>query len=247
MKEILIQGLSQMGIVPPPGAVDQLCRYAQLLLEQNKVMNLTAITQPEQVARLHFLDSAAILAWPAGGGAGWLSGKSLIDVGTGAGFPGVVLKILEPSLSLTLVDSLGKRVAWLENVCKALSLDNVRCLHARAEELALEEGFRDAFDAAVSRAVASFPALCELCLPFVTPGGAFLAMKGRDCGGELQNAAPAIRELGGELERCWDYAIPGTDVIHRVVVIRKTAPTPGRYPRRWAKIQKNSLSSHNRS
>ena len=120
MKDILAQGLSDMGIAPPPGAIDTLCQYAQLLLEQNQVMNLTAITDPQQVARLHFLDSAAILAWGAAHGTGqktsstWLAGKSLVDVGTGAGFPGVVLKILEPSLSLTLVDSLGKRILWLE-------------------------------------------------------------------------------------------------------------------------------------
>ena len=119
MKDILAQGLTQMGITPPPGAVDKLCQYSDLLLEQNKVMNLTAITEPEEVARLHFLDSAAILTWgketalalAPSGGSTWLSGKSLVDVGTGAGFPGMVLKILDPSLSLTLVDSLGKRVA----------------------------------------------------------------------------------------------------------------------------------------
>lgn len=158
-----------------------------------------------------------------------------------------MLKILAPSLRLTLLDSLNKRLDWLGGLCGALGLDGVSTLHARAEEAGHNPILREQFDYATARAVASLDVLCELCLPFVTPGGTFLAMKGRDCGGELQNAAPAIRELGGELERCWDYAIPGTDVIHRVVVIRKTAPTPGRYPRRWAKIQKNSLSSHNRS
>ena len=135
MKDILAQGLTQMGITPPPGAVDKLCQYSDLLLKQNKVMNLTAITEPEEVARLHFLDSAAILTWgketalappPSGGSHTWLSGKSLVDVGTGAGFPGMVLKILDPSLSLTLVDSLGKRVAWLERVCEVLCLDHVQ-------------------------------------------------------------------------------------------------------------------------
>ena len=174
MKDIVTQGLQEMGITPPDGAVDKLVEYGRLLLEQNKVMNLTAITEPDQVARLHFLDSAAILKWDAEQrGAGgrttaptWLANKTVIDVGTGAGFPGMVLKILEPSISLTLVDSLGKRVVWLEKVCEALSLDGVRCLHARAEELALDPGFRDGFDAAVSRAVAAFPALCELCLPY---------------------------------------------------------------------------------
>lgn len=241
LEKILAQGFQEMGITPPDGAVGKLCRYAELLLEQNKVMNLTAITQPEQVARLHFLDSAAILAWPAGGGAGWLSGKSLIDVGTGAGFPGVVLKILEPSLSLTLVDSLGKRVAWLENVCKALSLDNVRCLHARAEELAMEEGFRDAFDAAVSRAVASFPALCELCLPYVKVRGRFIAMKSVESGQEIRNGENAVKQLGGRSLPGWDYPIPGGEVTHRLVCVEKIAPTPKGLPRSWGKIKKAPL------
>lgn len=233
MKDILSQGLQEMGLTPPEGAVDKLCRYAQLLLAQNEVMNLTAITQPEQVARLHFLDSAAVLAH--GGG---LAKKSLVDVGTGAGFPGLVLKILEPSLSLTLVDSLGKRVNWLSEVCKALSLDGVRCLHARAEELALEPGFRDSFDVATSRAVASFPLLCELCLPYVKVGGRFLAMKSVESGEEVKNGVNAVKRLGGKLLQDVDYLIPGTEVTHRLVVVEKISPTPAGFPRSWGKIKK---------
>ena len=241
---ILQQGLEAYGLAgrTRPGAVHSLDAYCRLLLEKNREMNLTAITDPVDAANLHMLDCAALL-----GCADFDGEKTLIDVGTGAGFPGVVLKILAPSLRLTLLDSLNKRLDWLGELCGALGLDGVSTLHARALGAGHDPILREQFDYATARAVASLDVLCELCLPFVTPGGAFLAMKGRDCGGELQNAAPAIRELGGELERCWDYAIPGTDVIHRVVVIRKTAPTPGRYPRRWAKIQKNSLSSHNRS
>ena len=241
MENILAQGLQEMGITPPEGAVDRLCRYAELLLEQNKVMNLTAITEPEQVARLHFLDSAAILAWPSGGGPGWLSGKSVIDVGTGAGFPGVVLKILEPSLRLTLVDSLGKRVSWLENVCKVLSLDNVRCFHARAEELALEEGFRDAFDVSTSRAVAAFPALCELCLPYVKVGGVFLAMKSVESCQEVLSGERAVKQLGGKALPSWDYPIPGGEVTHRLIAVQKVSPTPAGLPRSWGKIKKAPL------
>ena len=241
MENILAQGLQELGITPPEGAVDRLCRYAELLLEQNKVMNLTAITEPEQVARLHFLDSAAILAWPSGGGPGWLSGKSVIDVGTGAGFPGVVLKILEPSLRLTLVDSLGKRVSWLENVCKALSLDNVRCFHARAEELALEKGFRDAFDVSTSRAVAAFPALCELCLPYVKVGGVFLAMKSVESCQEVLAGERAVKQLGGKALPSWDYPIPGGEVTHRLIAVQKGSPTPAGLPRSWGKIKKAPL------
>lgn len=251
MRDILCQGLAEMGITPPPKAVEQLERYAQLLLEQNQVMNLTAITAPEDVARLHFLDSAGVLAWGMTRGkrakiesepnAAWLAGKRVVDVGTGAGFPGIVLKILEPSLSLTLVDSLGKRVSWLERVCEVLSLDEVRCIHARAEELALRAEFRDRFDVATSRAVAAFPALCELCLPYVRPGGAFLAMKSVESGPEVENGQNAVHCLGGKGPEGWDYAIPGAGVTHRIVSVEKERATPKGFPRSWGKIKKAPL------
>ena len=241
MKDILNQGLRDMGITPPEDAVDKLCRYGELLLEQNQVMNLTAITEPDQVARLHFLDSAAILTWCSAHPPCQLAHRSLVDVGTGAGFPGMVLKILEPSLRLTLVDSLGKRLVWLENVCKALSLDGVSCVHARAEELALASPFRDGFDVAVSRAVAAFPALCELCLPYVKPGGVFLAMKSVDSAEETAAGETAVKRLGGRLLDSIDYQIPGTEVSHRLVRVEKAAPTPKGLPRSWGKIKKAPL------
>lgn len=237
MKELLADGLKEMGLSPTAEQVDKLVEYARLLLEQNRVMNLTAITEPEQVARLHFLDSAAILAWPHGN----FAGTSVIDVGTGAGFPGVVLKILEPSISLTLVDSLGKRVTWLKKVCEGLSLDGVRCLHARAEELALDSGFRDSFDVAVSRAVASYPLLCELCLPYVKPGGVFIAMKSVESGPEVQSGENAVKRLGGKALGVWDYAIPGAGVTHRLVGAQKISATPNGLPRSWGKIKKTPL------
>lgn len=236
MKDILTQGLAQLDITPPPEAIDRLCRYAQLLVEQNKVMNLTAITDPEGIARLHFLDSAALL--PLCGGA---AGKSLIDVGTGAGFPGLVLKILCPELKLTLLDSLGKRVNWLSQVARELGLKDVICLHARAEEQALVKGYRDSFDLVTARAVADLRLLSELCLPYAKVGGTFLSMKSVDSGEELDRAAHAIKLLGGRLENITDCPIPGCDVTHRVVAIRKMAPTLKGYPRRWAKIQKEPL------
>ena len=236
MKDILTQGLAQLDITPPPEAIDRLCRYAQLLVEQNKVMNLTAITDPEGIARLHFLDSAALL--PLCGGA---AGKSLIDVGTGAGFPGLVLKILCPELKLTLLDSLGKRVNWLSQVARELGLKDVTCLHARAEEQALVKGYRDSFDLVTARAVADLRLLSELCLPYAKVGGTFLSMKSVDSGEELDRAAHAIKLLGGRLENITDCPIPGCDVTHRVVAIRKMTPTLKGYPRRWAKIQKEPL------
>ena len=234
--DILTQGLAQLDFTPPPEAIDRLCRYAQLLLEQNKVMNLTAITDPEGIARLHLLDSAALL--PLCGGA---AGKSLIDVGTGAGFPGLVLKILCPELKLTLLDSLGKRVNWLSQVARELDLKDVTCLHARAEEQALVKGYRDSFDLVTARAVADLRLLSELCLPYAKVGGTFLSMKSVDSGEELDRAAHAIKLLGGRLENITDCPIPGCDVTHRVVAIRKMAPTLKGYPRRWAKIQKEPL------
>lgn len=253
MQDILTAGFRELGLTPPPGAIDKLYQYSELLLEQNKVMNLTAITQPEQVARLHFLDSAAVLAWGNSQGrrAGlepapteaspWLASKSLIDVGTGAGFPGLVLKILEPSLRLTLADSLGKRVTWLEEVCARLGLEGVTCIHARAEELSLEGPYRDGFDVATSRAVAAFPALCELCLPFVKVGGQFIAMKSVDSAAEVQAGEKAVKALGGKLSAPVDYAVPGAGVTHRLVVVDKLSPTPGGYPRSWGKIKKAPL------
>lgn len=237
MREQIARGLEELGLTPPPGAADALAEYGRLLLEKNQVMNLTAITEPDQVAALHFLDSAALLAMPGCA----FKGKTLVDVGTGAGFPGLPLRLLEPSLKLTLLDSLGKRVAWLEEVCAALGAGDAACIHARAEEQALLPGFRDGFDFAVSRAVASLNLLCEICLPYVKVGGRFLAMKAVDCGEELAQAGRGIALLGGRLLPCWDYRIPGTDVTHRVVVVEKIAPTPKGYPRRWAKIQKAPL------
>ena len=169
MQARIASGLTALGLTPPDGAAARLAEYGRLLLEQNQVMNLTAITEPDQVADLHFLDSAALLTLGED-----LRGKRLIDVGTGAGFPGLPLRILEPSLQLTLLDSLGKRVNWLASVCNTLGLEGVECLHARAEEQALVDGYRDGFDYAVSRAVASLELLCELCLPYLKVGGRFL-------------------------------------------------------------------------
>ena len=237
MKDIISAGLSQLGLSGrvPDHAPLQLAQYGRLLLEKNQVMNLTAIREEDKVARLHMLDCAALLDLAE------FQGKTLIDVGTGAGFPGLPLKILCPSLSVTLLDSLGKRVDWLNEVAQTLGLDGVSAIHARAEEQALVKGFRDSFDFATARAVADLRLLCELCLPYVKVGGAFLAMKSVDCDEELANAAHCIKLLGGRVESCKDYTIPGTDICHRVVVIRKVAPTLKGYPRKWAKIQKEPL------
>ena len=233
LEQVLTQGLSALGLESDARAPERCRLYYEALERGNAVMNLTAITGEEEVARLHFLDSAALLC------AAPLETDRVLDVGTGAGFPGLVLKIVRPSLRVTLLDSLDKRIGFLRGTCAALGFDDVLCVHARAEEQ--PEGFRESFDCTVSRAVARLNLLCELCLPYVKPGGLFLAMKGPEAGQEIREARTALGTLGGEVERVFPYTIPGTDVTHCVVVIRKTGSTPKKYPRRWAQIRKKPL------
>lgn len=236
MEQLIKTGLAQLNLPPyPADGAEKLAKYGNLLLEQNQVMNLTAITQPFDVATLHMLDCAPLLNYAD------MEYARLIDVGTGAGFPGMVLKTLCPTLSLTLLDGLQKRLAWLETVAGELGLENVTTLHARAEEAGQNPQLREQFDLATARAVAELGLLCEMCLPFVKVGGRFLAMKGAQCQEELERAEGAITTLGGQLKGCYDYQIPHTDIIHRVVVVDKVSPCPAKYPRRWAKMQKSPL------
>ena len=231
MRDILTAGLTALGL--DTAAVPQLERYAALLLEKNKVMNLTAITDERDVATLHLLDCAALLAQAD------MQGKTVIDVGTGAGFPGMVLAILEPSARFTLLDSLGKRVDFLREVCDELGLKNVVCIHGRAEEFAA--GHRERFDLAASRAVAQLNVLSELTLPLVKVGGLFAAMKSTSTDEEIAAARSAISQLGGQLAGCTDYPVPETDVVHRIVRIEKVRPTPKQFPRAFSRIKKAPL------
>jgi len=231
MTELLRRGLAELGL--DPDRAEALARFAALVLKKNEVMNLTAITAPDEFARLHLLDSAALLRFAD------LSGRRVVDVGTGAGFPGVPLRLLCEGLDLTLLDSLGKRVDFLRESCAALGLADVACVHARAEDFAASQ--REGFDVAVSRAVAALPVLCELCLPLVRVGGLFLAMKSVGSDEELAGAAHAIRALGGRLAAVEDYTIPTCAVPRRLIVIEKAAPTPPAYPRPFAKIKKSPL------
>ena len=237
MEQIISHGLRELELTNqvPEHAAEQLAEYGRLLLEKNQVMNLTAIRDPEGVARMHMLDCAALLKFCN------FQGKTLIDVGTGAGFPGMVLKMLVPSLDVTLLDSLNKRLDWLLETCGGLNLQNIRTVHGRAEEQALVKGFRDSFDFATARAVADLRLLCELCLPYVKVGGKFLAMKSTGSDKELEDAAHAIKLLGGRVSSIQDYTVPGTEVAHRLIIIEKVAPTLKGYPRRWAKMQKEPL------
>lgn len=233
MEELIASGLAQYGLSAQ--AAGNLARYGEMLIAQNQVMNLTAITEPRDVATLHMLDCAALLDCAR------FPGKTLIDVGTGAGFPGMVLKLLCPTLELTLLDGLRKRLDWLEQVARTFDLDRVSMIHGRAEEYAMDKSLREQFDFATARAVADLRVLCEMCLPFVKVGGRFLAMKSVDSQDEITSAANAMEKLGGKLAGVYDYTIPHTEVTHRVVVIEKVTPTPSGYPRRWAKMQKSPL------
>ena len=231
MEAQLRKGLTELGL--GYDAAPSLLRFGELLLEKNKVMNLTAITDPEDVASLHFLDSAALLTLAD------LKDKTVVDVGTGAGFPGMPLKILEPSIRMTLLDSLGKRITFLQEVCDELGLQNVQCVHARAEEFAAQH--REQFDLAASRAVAQLNVLCELTLPLVKVGGQFAAMKSVSTDEEIRQARSAIAQLGGQLSGVTDYTVPETDVVHRIVSIEKTQHTPKQFPRAFARIKKAPL------
>lgn len=233
MEEILKTGFAALSLTLADTAAERFRRYYQALEAGNRVMNLTAITGEEETARLHFLDCAALLT------AADFSGKSVIDVGTGAGFPGLVLKIAEPGIRLTLLDSLGKRVRFLEESAAALGLDSVETVLSRAEEAPGD--LRETFDIAAARAVTRLDLLSELCLPFVKVGGLFLAMKGPEPEEELEEAQMAIRTLGGTVRDVVRYTIPGTDVTHSIVAIEKTMPAPEKYPRRWAKMQKEPI------
>ncbi len=237
MQGLIATGLAQLGLTGrvPDNASTLLARYGHALLEQNQVMNLTAITQPQDVATLHMLDCAPLLD------CGLPPGGSLIDVGTGAGFPGMVLKLLVPSLSVTLLDSLQKRLDWLAGLADDWGLSGLRVYHGRAEEAGQSPTLREQFDCATARAVADLRLLSELCLPLVKVGGRFLAMKGVDCQAELDAARPAIAALGGAVAQIRDYSIPHTAITHRVIVVDKLQPTPAPYPRRWAKLRKHPL------
>jgi len=213
-----------------PENAEKLTRFGELLMEKNKVMNLTAITEPEKVAHLHFLDSLAVLQ------AADCKDKSIIDVGCGAGFPGVPVAICEPSANVTLLDSLQKRMNWLSEVLPSLDVD-ANIVAARAEEYVTS--CRETFDICTSRAVARLNVLAELCLPYVKLGGKFLALKGAMAQEEAEEAKAAIKTLGGEIKQIYEY--PVLDAVHRIVIIEKVRYTPKQYPRAFAKIKQRPL------
>lgn len=233
MTELLKNGFSAMKLSVSDAQIAQLEDFTARMLDTNKVMNLTRITDPKEIAEKHLLDCASLLQ------AADFSKKSVVDVGCGAGFPGMPLHILCPSCELTLLDSLGKRIRFLQGCIDAMNLSDIEAVHARAEEFAAKH--REQYDFAVSRAVAQLNVLAELSLPLVKQGGAFIAMKSKDTDEELERAKKAIRLLGGEIEKVVDYTIPHTEITHRLVVIRKKNHTPRQYPRPFRKISASPL------
>lgn len=215
--------------------------YARILRKWNEVMNLTNIVDDNGIALRHFIDSLTLVKYiEAEQSKKGKKDLTIIDVGTGAGFPGIPVKVAMPDLKLTLLDSLKKRIGFLDEVIKTIELKNARTVHSRAEDAGSDAKFREKYDIATARAVAALPVLCEYCLPFVKEGGAFLAMKAH-IDEELGESEKAIEKLGGKIERVDKFILPGTDMDRAVVVIRKVKPTPKMYPRQAGKPSKEPI------
>ena len=214
----------------------QFTRYYELLVETNKVMNLTAITEPEEVAVKHMVDS--LLAYEDG-----MQGKTLVDVGTGAGFPGVPLKIYCPSLKVTLVESLGKRLRFLQQVIDELGLKGIRCEHLRAEDAGRSKKHREQYDYVTARAVARLSVLSEYCLPLAKKGGQFIALKGSRFAEEIEEGEAAVKILGGKIISAEPVKLPGLDDGRAIIKIAKIKATPAQYPRKAGTPEKQPLGS----
>lgn len=234
--ETFVSGCSELGIDLSDKQKSQFISFKELLKEWNEKINITAITEDKEIDIKHFLDSISIFK----------TGKiyadlSIIDIGTGGGFPGVPIKIIEPRCDVTLFDSLNKRLIFLDEVIDKLELKNIRTVHGRAEEFGRKKEYRQKFDIATSRAVASLNTLCEYALPFVKVGGYFIAMKGPDVDEELMDSQEAIKILGGEIEEKIEVTLPSSDIVHTLIVIRKRGTTPAKYPRGGGNPKKKPL------
>jgi len=235
MKDKIMSALGALEIPCKEEQAEILENYLALVLERNKVMNLTAITDEDEAVIKHIADSAAILRFAD------LSGEDVIDIGSGAGFPGVPAAVLGECERVVLLDSLKKRTEFIKEACEKLGIKNVDVVHARAEDKAHDRDFRERFDAALSRAVAAMPVLCEISMPFIKKGGVFLAMKSGLSAPEVESAQSAIKTLGGEVKAEHEYMLPSLGIKNRVIEIEKMSETDKKYPRRFDKIQKNPL------
>ncbi len=236
MKNILTNAFTSEGFSLTEQQLQQFVTYYDTLITWNQKMNLTAIEEPVEVAYKHFVDSACLLRVVSD-----LKQKSMIDIGTGAGFPGVPLKIMEPALDLTLFDSLSKRIVFLKELCKTLQLTQVKAVHGRAEELGIKPEYRQQYDIATARAVARMPVLLEICLPFVKKGGIFIALKGPELENEIKESSNALKELGGKLVDVQQFTLANGAYTRNLAVIEKIKDTPKKYPRKAGTPQKKPL------
>lgn len=233
--KLLKDGAAEFGIELSETQLNQFSRYHQSLVSWNEKINLTAITEEREVVLKHFIDSISVLrCFPQGA-------KTLIDVGTGAGFPGIPLKIVQGDLNVTLLDSLEKRVRFLDTVIAENQLTGIRASHGRAEDFARDKAHREAYDIGIARAVAALPVLCEYVMPFVRKGGFFIAMKGSEVQQELKEAEKAISILGGTLRKVEHFQLPFDPMERHIILIEKIGHTPSQYPRKSGKPTKSPI------
>ena len=230
MDNLLKDGLDELNISLSQDQEDKIFKFYNMLIEKNKVMNLTRITDRQDFITKHVLDSLLIAKVKD------VTGSKILDIGTGAGFPGIPVKIFFPDTEILLLDSLKKRLVFIDEVIRELGLENISTIHGRAEDLGHQENMREKFDLVVSRAVAEMFILSELSIPFVKKNGSFIAYKSAESGNEISDAEKHIQILGGNIESIQDVPLYGTDIIRKMVTIKKSGNTPKRYPRKPGKI-----------
>jgi len=236
MINLLKQGCDELNIPITDEGLNNFIKYMELLIDWNKKINLTAITDPEEIITKHFLDSITPVS------AGLIEkNASVIDVGCGAGFPGLPIKLVRNDIKLTLLDSLAKRLNFINSVLKDTNTEDVTLVHSRAEDGGQNPGYREKFDVALSRAVANMSVLIEYCLPYVKVGGIFIALKGPSVGDELEESGNALSKLGGEIKEVIKVCVPFTNLSHNIVVIKKVKPCPKIYPRKAGTPSKKPL------
>lgn len=234
--DILKQASDNEGLDFSEDKYNKFIKYKELIKEWNEKINLTAITEDSEIIKKHFIDSIKVFKFEK-----LKNAKKVIDIGTGGGFPGIPMKIINSNSKVVLLDSLNKRINFLNEVIKELNLNDIETIHGRAEDFAKESKYREKFDVAVSRAVANLTVLSEFCLPYVKVGGYFVAMKGPAIEEEMVEAKNAIKILGGELEDIIKVDIEGSDLDHNLVIIKKLKETPKKYPRKAGMVTKNPL------